>query len=121
MALVQDAEGAAPDVGVVGVAREVGAGEPTVPRPLVLGVGRRVHADPAAARLDVALERVLLPRVEDVAGGVEEDDGAESPEVPFVERRGLLRRLDREAVLLPEPAQGGDAGLDRAVAKSGGP
>jgi hypothetical protein len=79
-----------------------------------------VDADPAAARLDVALEGILLPRGQDVAGGVEEDDGAEASEVPLGECAGLLRRLDGEAVLLSELPHGGDAGLDRAVTEAGG-
>jgi hypothetical protein len=57
-----------------------------------------VNADPATARLDVALERVLLLRVEDVTGGAEEDDSAEASQVPLVERGRVLGRFDSEAV-----------------------
>ena len=62
--------------GLCGWLVELRAGELAVPRPVVLGVGGGVDADPAAARLDVALERVLLRVVEDVAGRAQEDDGA---------------------------------------------
>ena len=44
------------------VGGEVGADEIAVPGPVVLGVGRRVHAGVAAAGADVALERGLLRR-----------------------------------------------------------
>src|SRR2546430_3685192 len=47
-------------VGIVGMAVEVRAGQSAVPRPVVLGVRGGVHADVAAARLDVAFEDVLL-------------------------------------------------------------
>lgn len=46
---------------------------PGVPRPVVLDVGRTVHADVAAAAPDEALEGRLLGRVEHVAGGEQED------------------------------------------------
>ncbi len=41
--------------------------------PGVLGVGRGMHADVAAARAQVAFECGLLGRVQHVAGGVEEN------------------------------------------------
>ena len=50
------------------------ADEAAVPGPVVLGVGRRVDADPAAARADVPLEGRLLGVVEDVTRRQQEDD-----------------------------------------------
>ena len=48
--------------------------------------------------LDVALERRLLRVVEHVAGGAEEDHHVVLREVRVGERRGVLRRVDVEAV-----------------------
>src|SRR2546421_365800 len=65
-------------VGIAGMAVEVRAGQSGVPRPVVLGVRGGVPADVAAARLDVALEDVLLRRIQDVTRRIQEDDCAVS-------------------------------------------
>ena len=101
------------------MAREPRPGETAVPGPVVLRVRRGVHADPAAARPHVALERVLLGRVEHVAGGAQEDDRAVAAQVALAERGRVLRRVDREAVRLAELLQRGDARLDGAVPEGG--
>src|SRR5687767_10430492 len=120
MTLVQHAKSAFPDVRVVGVALEVRSRESSVPWPLVLGIGRGVDADPTTTCLDVALERVLLWRVQDVPGGVEKDDRAEAFEVALGECACVLRRLDREAVLAPESLHRRNASLDGAVSEARG-
>ena len=98
---------------------EVRTDEPAVPRPVVLGVAGRMHADIAAAILDEALEGLLLCIVQDIACRVQEDDHAESLEVRRRERSGILGGLDdaggREQIL-----HGGDAGLDAVVPEARG-
>ena len=74
------------------VVAEVAAEHLAVPGPRVLGVGRGVDADVAAARLDVVLERGLLRVVEDVAGRGEEDHDVELREVGVGELRRVLGR-----------------------------
>src|SRR5947207_910277 len=73
---VEHAVAAPPYVGIAGMAVEVRAGQSAVPRPVVLSVRGGVHADVAAARPDVALEDVLLRRIEDVTRRIQEDDRA---------------------------------------------
>src|SRR5437870_12931552 len=105
-------------VGIAGMAVEVRAGQSAVPRPVVLGVRGGVHADVAAARLDVALEDVLLRRIEDVTPRIQEDDRAVSRQVLFGKGAGILRRIDRKAILLSQLLYCGDAVGDRVVTKS---
>src|SRR6516164_444007 len=52
--------------GTAGMAGEPGADEAAVPRPVILGVARRMDPDEATARADVAFERSLLLRIENV-------------------------------------------------------
>ena len=56
--------------------QEVRPDETPVPRPVVLGIGRRVDPDETAALLDVALEGRLLFGVEYISAGVQEHDDA---------------------------------------------
>ena len=80
------------------VRAEVAADQLAVPRPRVLGVGRRVDAGVAAAGLDEALERRLLRVVEHLAGRREEHDDVVVREVRVGELRGVLGRGHGEAV-----------------------
>ena len=85
--------------GLVGRVRgEVGADQPAVPRPVVLGVGGRVHADVTAAAGDVGLEGGLLGGVEHVAGGGEPDHRLVLGQVGGGELGGVLGRGHREPV-----------------------
>ncbi len=102
------------------VGLEQGAGQSRVPAPVVFGVGRRVHADVAAAGRHVSLEGGLLGGVEDVACGGEEDDGLVSGEVRRSEGGGVLGRGDGEVVGRAQLAQGGDAFVDGGVAETDG-
>src|SRR5207247_10757171 len=93
--------------GITRMAVEVGARQSTVPRPVVLGVCGRMHADVSAARLDVALEDILLRWIQHVARRTQEDDGAVARQVFLREGAGVLRRVDRESIPLAElPACG---------------
>src|SRR6266478_3884242 len=87
---VLDADGRALDLWVAG---EVGADEPAIPGPLVLGVARRVDADKPAAGADIAFEDGFLVCVEDVPGGAEEYDDLVSSELRDGETRGILRAV----------------------------
>ena len=98
---------------------EVGADEAAVPRPVVLRVRRRVDADPAATRVDVALERRLLDVVEHVARREQEDDGAVAREVRVAEGATVLRRIDVEAVSCAECRDRLHGSRDRGVAEPG--
>ena len=102
------------------VVAEVAAEHLAVPGPRVLRVGRGVDADVAAAGLDVVLEGVLLRVVEDVAGRREPDDRVVLREVGVVELRGVLGRVDVEAVGGAEALDRGDALVDRRVSEAGG-
>ncbi len=98
---------------------EVGADEVAVPGPVVLGVGRRVHARVAAAGADVALERGLLRGVEHVAGGGQPHDGLVLREVGVGEGVRVLGRGDGEIVGGAELLDRRDAGRDRVVPEPG--
>ena len=87
------------DAGDARVVAEVGADEPAVPRPVVLGVRRGVNARVAAAGPDVALERGLLGGVEHVAGRAQEDHYVAVRQIGVGEQGGVLRGVDLEAVL----------------------
>src|SRR6476620_6774173 len=88
-----------------GMREEVGAEQAAIERPVVLGVGGGMDPGPAASAADVALERILLSGPQDVAGGVEEDDGVERTQALRGEDPCILRRADREAV---RPAEASD-------------
>src|SRR5439155_12929747 len=106
---VERAVAALANVGIVGMAVEVRARQPAVPRPVVLRICGGVHADISAARLDVALEVVLLRRIQDVTRRTQEDDRAVSRQDLMGEGAGILGRVDRESVLLPKLPECGDA------------
>src|SRR6516165_12183132 len=116
MTEVLDADGCTLDLGV---AREIGADEPPVPSPLILGVTRRMDAGEPAARPDVAFKCSLLAVVEDVTGGAQEYDHLVPSELRIGEARGVLRAVDRETMVGPERLDGGDAVRNRVVAKAG--
>ena len=101
-----------------GVALEVGPDQFAVERPVVLGVGGGVDADEAAAAADVLLEGVLLRRVQDVAGGVEKDDGLILRQLILREGPGVLRRRHGEAVLGAQRLDRRDAVRDGGMAEA---
>src|SRR5437660_8469930 len=86
--------------------------------PVVLGVRGGVHADESAARLDVALEVILLCRIHHVTGRIQEDHSAVSGQVLLGKGASILGRVDRESVLLSELPYCGDAVRNGAVAES---
>jgi hypothetical protein len=104
----------------LGVRLEVRADQVVVPGPVVLGVGRGVHACVTATGGDVVLERGLLFGVQHVAGGGKPDHGAEAGKVLLGERGRVLGGLDVEVVLLTQRLDGGDAGRNGVVPESGG-
>src|SRR4051812_50184356 len=79
-----------------------------------------MNSDVAAARLDVALEVILLRGVEHVAGCTEENHRAVACEILRRERRRVLGGVDGEPVLLSEFSNGGETDADGAVSESGG-
>src|SRR6185312_17001935 len=81
-----------------GVRLEVGAEQPAVEGPLVLGVGGRVDPDPPAAMSYVGAEGALLPGREHVAAGAQEDHCVEAAKALPREDPGVLGGADREAV-----------------------
>ena len=87
------------------VVAEVGADQPAVPGPVVLGVGGRVHADVSAAAPHEALHRRLLRVVEDVARRVHEGDDVGAGELVVGEDRGVLAQRRVDAVARVEGAQ----------------
>src|SRR6266404_585147 len=112
---VLDMDGGALDLWV---ASEIGADEPAIPGPLVLGVACRVDADEAAAGADIAFESGFLVCVEDGPGGTEEYDDLVSSELRIGETRGILRAIHGEGVFGAERLDGGDPVGDRVVTKS---
>jgi len=117
--LVEHTERGLANVGVVRMAIEPGAGEPAVPRPVVLRVRGGMNSHVSATSLDVALEIVLLCGVQYVASCVEEDNCAVSREVLRGERAGVFGRVYGEPILLSELPDSGDPDSDGAVAESG--
>ena len=77
-----------------------------------------MHADISAAGLDVPLEDILLRRIQHVARRTQEDHGAVARQVFLRKGARVLRRVDRESILLAELPDGGDAVGDGAVTKS---
>ena len=101
-----------------GMRPEVGADEPAVEGPVVLGVGGGVDPDPAAAVADVGAEGALPTRGEHVPGGAEEDDGVIAAQALGRERSRVLGRGDREAVRAAEAPDRRDSGWNRIVSES---
>src|SRR5215469_15113598 len=102
------------------MAREPRPDEPAIPRPPVLGVARRVHADKTAPGADVSLERLLLSRVEDIAGRVEEYDDLVAGQIRVIEPCRIFGAGHRKAMPAPERLDRRDPLRDRIVAVSGG-
>lgn len=102
------------------MALEVGADEAPVPRPCVLGVGRRMDADEAAPGLDEALHRPLLLGVEDVAGGVDEGDHLEAFQQIVGEEGRVFGHRDADPLFGWEGRQHDLGVVDGEVAKTGG-
>src|ERR1700738_1816490 len=115
MTQVLDADSGGLDLWVTG---EIGADEPPIPGPLVLGVACRVDADEPAAGPDIALEGGFLVCVEDVPGGAEEYDDLVSSELRIGKARGIFCAVHGEAVFGAEGLDGGDSVGDRVVTKS---
>ena len=87
------------------MAAEVGADEPPVEGPGVLGVAGGVNAEPAAAALAEALQRPALVRVEHRTRGEQEGDSAEAPQRRVGEGAGVLGGADGESVAVTDSAQ----------------
>ncbi len=105
-----------------------GTDQPGEPVRVRLRAGRVVDAEEPAAGLHVRLQPGLLVGAEDVAAAGEEDHRVVAPEpAPVGEDRGVLRRLDPEALGgragLPDPLDGRDPGVHQRglVAGCGGP
>ena len=116
---VEHAVGAFANVRIVWMAIEPCAGEPAVPRPVVLRVRCGMNSHVSTAGLDVALEIVLLCGVQYVAGRIEKHDGAISRQVLRGERAGVFCRVDGEPILLSERPDSGAPDSDGAVSESG--
>ena len=95
------------------------AEQAAIERPAVLGVGGRMHADPAAAAFDVGLQRRLLGGVEHIAGGVEEQHDVVAGQRGGGESGGVFGGRHRHAVARGELLQHGVRGGDGIVAKAG--
>src|SRR6516225_4638435 len=102
------------------MAGEPGADEAAVPRPVILGIARRMDADKSAARADVAFERSLMLLIEDVPGRAEEHDNLVLRERRVGETPGVFRVIHSKAVLGAERPDGGDAVRYRVVTKPSG-
>ena len=98
-----------------GMPLEVGADQPAVPRPVVLRVAGRVHADVPATAADVSLERRLLGIVQHIPCRVQEDDDAVPSQRRVRERIGVFGGIDLESVRRAELGDRLDAAGDRAV------
>ena len=105
MAKVLDADRRALDLRV---AREIGADEPPIPWPLILGVACRVDADKPATQSDVSFQGCLLVPVEDVSGRAEKHNHLVLAEKRVAEPRSIFRAVDRKPMLGAEPMDGGD-------------
>jgi hypothetical protein len=78
-----------------------------------------MNSNVSTARLDVALEIVLLCVVEYVTGCVQEDDCPVPRQVLRRERARVFGRVDGEPILLSELSNSGAPYSDGAVAESG--
>src|SRR5439155_18383797 len=101
------------------VISEIGADQPAIPRPSILGIAGRVNADKAAASADELLEGSLLVRVENVSGRAEEDDDPVSREFGCRKTAGVLGGVDAETVLGAQRLDGGNSVGNRVVTKAG--
>jgi hypothetical protein len=79
-----------------------------------------VNADVSATRLDVALEIILLCRVEYIPRCAHEDYRAISREILRGERAGVFGGIDGESILLSELFDGGDSDRNGAMPEAGG-
>jgi len=103
----------------VRVTIEVRADQLAVPGPLILGVGRSVNADKPSSALNKALKCGLLVWVEYVSRRVEENDGSVVVQRLVVKYGAVFCRMDREAVGIPQAANGRYRGRNRVVSKTG--
>src|SRR5204862_8037293 len=101
------------------MAVEVSAAQSDLPRPVVLGGSRGMHAYVSAARLDIALEAILLRWIQDIPGRTQKDDGRVTRQVLLIERGRVLRRIDHQSFLEAELANCGDSVWNRAMTKCG--
>lgn len=98
-------------------ARQQGAGEP---EPVVLGIRRRMGADPAAAVFNIGLEGGFLVCIKNIAGGVHKYDGAVVGEIGCGEQAGIFRCRYRIAIIRRDLLHHGDTGRNRVVPEPGG-
>src|SRR5687768_6598263 len=102
------------------MAGEVGADERAVKRPIVFGVGRRMHADKTAAATNEPLERGFLRRIQHIARRRQKHDDLVLRE-RFVTKRGaVFGRIDRKSARASLLSNGVNARWNRIVPKAGG-
>jgi len=80
-----------------------------------------VDADEATATPHVLLERGLLPVVQDIAGGIQEYDGAIAAQVVVSELLRIGADVDAELVVTAKVLDRAGAFPDRCVSFAGGP
>ena len=81
---------------------EISAGQFAVPGPVVLGIGSGVYTYIASTRLNVALERILLQRIQHITSSIEKYNGSVSAQVLFVEHGSIFSGIDDKAVFSAE-------------------
>src|SRR5688572_3821300 len=99
---------------------EIGADEGAIKRPIVFGVGRRVHADKAAAATNEPLERGFLRRIQYIARGRQKHDDLVLRERFVTKRGGVFRRIDRKSTRASLLSNGVNARWNRIVPKACG-
>src|SRR5690606_879362 len=87
-----------------------GADELTVPRPIILGGGGGMYADPSAPALDEPAEGILLFGGQHIPVRVQEDDGGEGGQSLVGEAGGVFGSLDLEIIGSAQILDGLDAG-----------
>ena len=93
----------------VGVTGEIRAHQSTVERPVVLGVGCRMHADKSPAAANEPLERRLLRAVQDIARRRQEHHRLISRERRIVEHVAIFGRVHGKAAHATLLLNGGNA------------
>ncbi len=104
----------------VGMTGEIGSDQPSVKRPVVFSVGRRMDADKTSAASDEPLEGRLLSAVQDVAGRREEYHDPVLRQRRIRKHPAVLRGVHRKAALPPLRLNRGDPSRDRVVSKAFG-
>src|SRR5690242_10405456 len=120
MRVIHDLDRGRYDTGVLVLLVVVRADEAVIPYPAVLRVAGRVDADESTAGAAIALKRRLLGRIENVAGGQQEDHRIVARQPLVGELSGILSEIGAPAMLTRQLTERCLRRGNRVVAELGG-